>query len=142
MSGFEGYIPYKPRRKSKNDPMPEVQMQPLPTAMVRIATNIKAKQDKDVKKGMALVEERIEEQKLADNKIIIVDVTDLLQQSFTGLVANKLASLYKRPVILLREKQDEEGVYGGSGRNYSKFALDNLNDFLTETQLFESVQGE
>lgn len=141
MAGIEGYIPYKPRRKSKNDPMPEVQMQPLPTAMVRIATNIKAKQDKDVKKGMALVEERIEEQKLADNKIIIVDVTDLLQQSFTGLVANKLASLYKRPVILLREKQDQEGVYGGSGRNYSKFALDNLNDFLTETQLFESVSG-
>lgn len=139
--GIEEYIAYKPRRKSKNDPMPEPIMQPLEEAMVRIATNIKAKQDKDVKKGMALVEERINEQGLDQNKIIFVDVTDLLQQSFTGLVANKLASQYKRPIILLREKQDEEGVYGGSGRNYSKFALDDLRGFLLDTQLFESVSG-
>ena len=142
MANIEDYLPYKPRRKSKNDPMPEVEMQPITVAMVRIATNIKARQDKDVKKGMALVQERIEEQELDNNKIIVVDVTDILQQSFTGLVANKVASLYKRPTLLLREKQSEEGVYGGSGRNYSKFALDDLRGFLLNTQQFDSIAGE
>lgn len=141
MANIEDYLPYKPRRKSKNDPMPEVEMQPITVAMVRIATNIKARQDKDVKKGMALVQERIGEQELDNNKIIVVDVTDILQQSFTGLVANKIASLYKRPTLLLREKQSEEGVYGGSGRNYSKFALDDLRGFLLNTQQFESIAG-
>lgn len=141
MANIEDYLPYKPRRKSKNDPMPEVEMQPITVAMVRIATNIKARQDKDVKKGMTLVQERIEEQELDNNKIIVVDVTDILQQSFTGLVANKIASLYKRPTLLLRDKQSEEGVYGGSGRNYSKFALDDLRGFLLNTQQFESIAG-
>lgn len=141
MANIEGCIPYKPRRKSKNDPMPEVEMQPLPVAMVRIATSIKTKQDKEAKKGIELVEERIESLNLTDNKMIIVDVTDILPSAFTGLVANKLATAYKRPVLLLRDDSKSEGFYGGSGRNYSKFALDNLNTFLTETNLFEFVQG-
>ena len=140
LAGFDDTVEYKPRKSAKN-PNPQLETQSIQTAMVRIATNVKARQDKEVKKGMALVEERIEELNLTANKIIVVDVSDLLQQSFTGLVANKLASLYKRPVILLREKQDQEGVYGGSGRNYSKFALDNLNDFLMGTQQFNEVQG-
>ena len=140
LAGFDDTVEYKPRKSAKN-PNPQVEQQSIQTAMVRISINIKGRQDKEVKKGMNLVQERIEELQLVENKIIIVDVSDILPQTFTGLVANKLASLYKRPVILLREKQDKDGYYGGSGRNYSKFALDDLRTFLLETGQFENIQG-
>ena len=84
----------------------------------------------------------IESEGLAEEKIIMMDVTDILAQSHTGLVANKLASQFKRPVILLRDKKNDETSYGGSGRNYSRFAVGDLNGFLTATGQFESVSGK
>lgn len=138
--GVQEEIEYKPR-KSKNNPNPTLEIQSLQQAMIRISLGIKAKQDREVKKGMELVEQRIEEQGLEEDKIIIVDISDILSQTFTGLVANKLATKYKRPCILLREKQTDTNFYGGSGRNYSKFALDDLRGFLLSTQMFDEVQG-
>lgn len=140
LAGLQAEVEYKPRKSAKN-PDPQVEIQTLQKAMVRACKSIKGKQDREIKKSVATMLSYIEEEGLADEKVIMMDVTDVLAQSHTGLVANKLASQFKRPVILLRDKKSDEGVYGGSGRNYSRFAIGDLNKFLMETGQFESVSG-
>jgi single-stranded-DNA-specific exonuclease len=140
LAGFRAEVEYKPRKSAKN-PNPQIEIQTLQKAMVRVCKSIKGKQDREIKKSVATMLDHIEAEGLAEEKIIMMDVTDVLAQSHTGLVANKLASQFKRPVILLRDKKNDDSSYGGSGRNYSRFAVDNLRLFLLETGQFESVSG-
>lgn len=129
---------YTPR-KTKNNPNPKVESQTLQEFMARQISNIKSRQDREVKKGVEKLHAKIEGDKLDKNKILIVDGTNELDQTFTGLVANKLASEYKRPVILLREF--DKNTYGGSGRNYSLSAIENLREFLQEQGTFDEILG-
>ena len=70
----------------------------------------------------------------------MLNVTNTLDQAFTGYVAGKIANYFKRPVLLMRENKDDVTM-GGSGRNYNKFAIDNLQKFLLDTQLFNKCAG-
>jgi len=100
--GIEDLREYQPRRKKKTDDKPPVEIHTLQKTMVRESNNIKSRQDKLVTKSMEQLIEIIETQKLNNNKVIIVDATDILEKSFTGLVANKLTNIYKRPIIILK----------------------------------------
>ncbi|MDD4779078.1 MAG: DHH family phosphoesterase [Tissierellia bacterium] len=133
--GKEGTKEYQPRRKNKDDPKPEIEIQTLQQAMAREVVNIKARQDRLVKKGMELLIEKINLLKLDVNKVIMVDGTEEIEKTFTGLVANKLSEIYKRPVVVLKKikNNDEEITYGGSFRNYS------LSPIVSLMELFESV---
>ena len=123
---------YQPRRKKKTDPKPEPIEVTLQEDMVRVCTNIKAKQDREVKKMKDSVEERIEEKKLADGKIIVVNASEIIKDgSMTGLIANKIASQYMKPVLLLREKDDT--TFGGSARNFNMSPLDDLRGVINKT---------
>lgn len=106
----------------------------------RLLTNIKAKQGRIRDKGVALIEERIEQKSLLDNKILIVNVTDILDKNLTGLVANKLSQKYKRPTLLLRY-DNEKKTLSGSGRGYEKGAIKDLKQFLQSTEMFIFVEG-
>ena len=140
LAGFQAEVEYTPRKSAKNpNPVPVVES--LQRAMVRVCKTIKGKQDREIKKSVEKVLKQIEENNMSDDKVIILDVTETLLQSHTGLVANKLATQFKRPVILLRDKKNEEGKCGGSGRNYSRFAVSQLREFLIETGQFEFVSG-
>jgi single-stranded-DNA-specific exonuclease len=141
--GKEEMIEYQPRRKSKEDPKPPIEIQTLQKSMVRETTNIKARQDKLVKQGMELLIEKIENEKLNNNKVIIVNGTDILEKSFTGLVANKLTSIYKRPIIILKKMKEEKGkiIYGGSFRSYDLFPVESLLDTLLSLGTFIMVAG-
>lgn len=130
---------YQPRRKKKTDEKPPIEVQDLQTYMARVCINIKARQDKMVTKGFELIQNKIKENHLDNNKVIIVDGTEELEQTFTGYVANKIAGYYKRPALVCRQKAD--GKIGGSGRNYDLFALDNFRQFLLDTNEFDKVSG-
>ena len=130
---------YQPRRKKKTDEKPPIEVQDLQTYMARVCINIKARQDKMVTKGFELIQNKIKENHLDNNKVIIVDGTEELEQTFTGYIANKIAGYYKRPALVCRQKAD--GKIGGSGRNYDLFALDNFRQFLLDTNEFEKVSG-
>lgn len=138
---------YQPRRKHKEDPKPEIIIQTLQECMIRETTNIKARQDKLVKKSMEVLAEIIEAQKLNNNKVVIVNATDVLEKSFSGLVANKLAGIYKRPVIILKqmskktEDEKEETVFGGSFRSYDLFPVESFMDTLREVDTFILLGG-
>ena len=107
--------------------------------MARECVNIKSRQDRQVKKGVEEIEKKIKDKELDKNKVLMVDGTDILDNNFTGLVANKLASAYRRPTILL--KKHKNGLYGGSGRNYRLSPIIDLRNFLLKLDTFESVEG-
>ena len=139
---------YQPRRKHKEDPKPEIIIQTLQECMIRETTNIKARQDKIVKKSMEELVEIIETQKLNDNKVIIINATDILEKSFSGLVANKLASIYKRPIIILKQmkknelkNKEQETIFGGSFRSYNLFPIISFMDILKEIDTFIMLGG-
>jgi len=145
--GKEEMREYQPRRKKKTDPKPDVIMQTLQECMIRESTNIKARQDKLVTKSMEELVKIIESEKLNENKIIMVNATDILEKSFSGLVANKLAGIYKRPVIVLKqikkekESNEKEKIYGGSFRSYDLFPVVSFMDVLKELDTFIMLGG-
>jgi single-stranded-DNA-specific exonuclease len=114
--------------------------QSIQTDTARLLTNVKARQGRIRDKCAELIEERIQERNLLDNKILIVNVTDILDKNLTGLVANSLTKKYKRPVLLLRYNE-EEGTLNGSGRGYEKGAIKDLRQFLQKTGKFIYVEG-
>lgn len=139
--GIQENIEYQPKRKKKEDPKPDIEIHSLQKTMARVCGNIKARQDALVKASVAELNKKIEEKKLANNKLLIVDCTDILESTFTGLVANKLAQQYKRPAIILREKATGKKMYGGSCRNYDLFPIVNFKDFLSKLETFKSLGG-
>lgn len=132
--GSNETLPYK-KRGSKE----EIQ-QPIPEAMARICTNVKAKQNRERDKNLQVIEERIQEKNLLENKILIVDVTGILEHTLTGLVASQLAEKYKRPVILLRFNE-EKNHFGGSARGYDKGVIKDVRQFLLDSGKFIYAMG-
>lgn len=129
---------YQPRRKHASDPKPPIEIHTLQQTMARVCSNVKNRQDKDVRSFMKKLEEEIEKKELDKNSVIIIDATDIVdKKTVTGLVANKLAEKYRRPIVILRAK--DKDYYGGSGRGYDKGTIDNFNSFLEETGVFECM---
>ena len=129
--GEQETIIYKPRRKSKNDPVPEPEEHTLQWDMARTCCNVKSRQDTAVRSFMEKVEEIIKKTEANKNTILFVDCSSVIdKKTVTGLVANKLASKYYRPVVLLRAFSPTE--FGGSCRNYSQCEIKNLRDFLRQ----------
>jgi single-stranded-DNA-specific exonuclease len=110
------------------------------TASARLLTNIKSRQARLRDKGAIAIEERIQGRNLLDNKVLIVNVTDILDKNLTGLVANILSKKYKRPVLLLRYDEEIQ-TFSGSSRGYEKGAIKDLRQFLLNTGKFEFVEG-
>lgn len=129
---------YQPRRKHKDDPKPPIEIHSLQKTMARVCSNVKSRQDRDVRNFMKSLEKKIEEQHLDNNSVIIIDATDIIdKKTVSGLVANKLTEKYHRPIVILRTYNDE--YYGGSGRGYDKGNIDNFNSFLEDTHLINCM---
>ena len=86
----------------------------------RFCSSLKAKQQREVKniiegntkvKG---IKESIDDS--PDKKVLVINITDYIEDGeLTGLIANKLMGLYKKPILALRKISDKD-EYGGSGR--------------------------
>jgi len=135
------YQPRRPRGAGKNSPKPPIEIHSLQKTMARVCGNVKERQDKEVREDMKTLDDAIQEQQLDKNSVIIIDATEIVdKKTVTGLVANKLAEKYHRPIVILRSRNDE--LYGGSGRGYEKGKIDNFRTFLNETNVFECAGHE
>lgn len=92
---------------------------PLENEAVRIATNLKSKQDKARDKAMDKLVEESELKGLNSGKVFIADVTDYADGEITGLVANKALDYANKPILLLRKNKDGDG-YTGSARGLTE----------------------
>ena len=126
-----------PKRATKDNPNKEPIHELLVPHMIRVMETLKREQDKQKKDSTKELVDIIESSDLKDSKIIIMDTTGIINSTHTGITSNELAKRYQRPVILLTEYNDEE--FGGSARNYDKFELDNLNEFICESGLASAV---
>lgn len=115
--------------------------EPISKHAARKAYNLKNKQNRLRDKGLAEIQERIESKGSDKNKIIIVNVSNILDKTLTGLVANKVAETYKRPALLFRVKESNGEHVGGSARGYEKGAVKDLKQFLNDTNQFVFCEG-
>ena len=114
------------------------------TRAARLCYNAKNRQGKDVQKGVDAIDEVIKEKEIYKDKVMFINVSDILGETLTGLVAIKIAEKYNKPCLLLRrQKAREDGslYYGGSCRNFDNSPIESLKDFLDSTGTFEFVQG-
>lgn len=101
--------------------------------------NIKNRQDKLADQGLVQLEFIIEENKLLDNKVLLITLPDFsLDKNIVGLMANKLMGKYKRPVAVLNKTP--EG-WMGSARGYEKSQLKDFKDFLLASGIPTLAQG-
>lgn len=111
-------------------------VEPLFIRATRIVTNIKSRQTKMRDKSIERIQELIESQGLNNNKIITVVVDEEIDRNLSGLIANKLLGIYKKPVIIL--KKNEENFLRGSARGHG---LEDFKDFINKTEMVEYAEG-
>ncbi len=130
--GMDDFFGYTKRDKT------EIQ-ESIYERVARLATNCKAKQDRQIEKGIEIVENDIIENDRNKNKILFALATEDLDFAFTGLVAMKLSSKFNKPVVLLREGKN--GYMSGSGRNCQGSPLTNFKDFLLSFGYLKWAKG-
>lgn len=126
---------YKKRGEDKEVP------EDIYTRAARLCSNAKSRQDKLRTSGLYDVVDHVKANGFDKNKIIFANVTDILGATMTGVVAIKVAEYFGRPCLLLREKREAKGVYGGSARNINNSPIVGLKDFLNSLGAFESASG-
>ena len=126
LCNFEEERVHIPLRKTKDNPDKLPVHESLQKNIIRRAKSIKSHQDNEVKKEFKTIQDLVDD----TDKVIIVDVTEVISPGHSGLIANKLAHYYMRPVILVNDK-------GGSGRGYDKHPIDNFNEWISESGIIE-----
>lgn len=112
----------------------------------RLAKNAKSRQDKMRTDGLNKVLEEVGEIN-EDDKVVVCDVSDFLDEGLTGITAIRVAEHYQRPCILLKKhiKTDENGnditTYGGSMRNYDKSPVEDFQSVINSCPAFNYCMG-
>ena len=96
------------------------------------------KQKKLTEESATLLSEQVAVYDLDKFPILVVNAGDSVDGNSTGLIANKLADMYKRPCLLMRRKGD---ICKGSARGYDKCSIVDFNKWCTDTGLFEFCEG-
>lgn len=121
------------------------QMETRVEQAVRACSNVKNRQSKEQDKATEIIEEIIQKENLLDNKILAVRLKPeyAVNSNLTGLVANRLMSVYNRPTLILNQIKDEEQgiVWSGSARGYEKGKLGGFREALESSDLTLLAQG-
>lgn len=113
----------------------------------RLAANAKSRQDAAKKKMITFLCKKIDKEKLADHKILLVALNEKeseeVNPNIVGLAAMDIAKKYNRPTLILRYACEEDGVvyYTGSGRSNNYTDFPSFKAFLEETGLCMFVAG-
>lgn len=112
---------------------------------------IKNRQTKSQEASIDLIERLIVQENLLSHKILIVRLEKkyAIDTNLTGLVANKFASEYKRPTLILNQKRkvisedsdSEYDVWEGSGRGVNESSFTDFRAFLDDSKYFYLAQG-
>ena len=107
----------------------------------RECSNARNRQNKSLDEAVFAAEAKIHKYDLLENRILFVrlDEDDTFPSELNGLLAMKLSAKFKRPTIVAR--LNKEGYNRGSMRGLNQSELVSFKDFLTESNMFEYVQG-
>lgn len=132
-------FPYKPR-KSKDNPNPTEQAESLYDHIARVCVNIKAKQDKECEKGSSPMIDAGS----SSEDVLVVFENDEMSAELTGLVANKVCNAIKKPTLILRKLDCEEGktpLYTGSARNFNNSFVGNFKQEIINSGCVKEALG-
>lgn len=104
--------------------------------VIRLMKSYKGKQDRLKKNALP---ELIKMVKNNQDKVAIIDATNVLDSALTGVVAIKVSEELNVPVLLL-QKRDEES-YGGSGRAFDNCPIDDFRALVDECPYTTLAQG-
>lgn len=138
------------------------QEEPLIEQALRTAINVKSRQTKAQEAGMALLEEKIEEEDLLDNKVLVflLEKGDIAA-GLAGLAGNKIMAKYQKPCCVLtrcKEVETDDDVppweeptnkkeiitYAGSARGCEAVGVNTFKDVcesFSETIYAQGHQG-
>lgn len=107
----------------------------------RECSNARNRQNKSLETAMDRTEIKIHKYDLLENRVLFIrlDEDDTFPSELNGLLAMKLSAKFKRPTIVAR--LNEQGFNRGSMRGLNQSELVSFKDFLTESGMFEYVQG-
>lgn len=126
-------VKYKPRGSDEI-------YEPFVVNMARRCYNLRNRQSKSNSKMVDVLIEKIDSEQLDSNQVIVINANELLNDSnLSGLVANQLASRYKKPTIIFSKLKD--GILTGSARGYDKSDLKDFKQIVLETGFFEYAVG-
>ena len=124
------YFEYK--KKATKDHPAEIIQESIYDRAARLSKNAKSRQDKARDKAVEEIINMIGDVS-DDQKVILVDITDVTESSLTGLIAIKISEKYGRPCILVNGD-------GGSARNFKHSPIESFKNVVNRTEIF-SGQG-
>lgn len=136
----DAWFEYK-KRATKDKPA-EVIQESIYDRAARLAKNAKARQDKSREKSVQMIFDQIGEN--PTDKVIMCDVSEILDGGMTGVCAIKVAEKYNRPCLLLKKYYDYKTntlVFGGSGRNINHSPIESFRDLVESNNQFNFAQG-
>lgn len=118
----------------------------------RNCVNIKNRQTKTRDASLEIIEQKIEEENLLENKVLLIRLSGAQRTTLGGLIANQLMSIYKKPVLILSQTEhkilDEQGKvvnteiwWEGSFRGPNIPGLENLKEFFEKCPIIEYTAG-
>lgn len=118
---------------------------PLYDEAVLVAERVKRRQTKLQDETMILLDQKIKQENLLENAIIICTCNPgEVEKNLAGLVANKLQAKYQKPCLVLTKNKsfnDKEYFFRGSSRNYSQSELQDLKSICESTNDIEFAAG-
>ena len=104
----------------------------------RLCESYKRKQQKMTGDYTEILKEQINKFGLNEYPVICCKADKSFEKTFTGLIANKLTSMYSKPCLLLRDCND---ILMGSARGFDKSHIKDIKDFCLQTKLFDLAEG-
>lgn len=136
------YEEFEYKKPARGGNPSQIVIEDIYTRAARLAKNAKSRQDKRRDAAEKLIAEN--HMIVPTDKVALIDVTNIIDSSLTGVVAIKIAEKYGRPCILVKEYFNEETqsyVYKGSARNIDNSPIESFKDVINDTSSFTLAQG-
>ena len=135
------FFEYK-KRATKDKPAETIQ-ESIYDRAARLCKNAKSRQDKQKEKSVEQIAEIVQSIPF-DDKVVMIDTSDILDNGLTGVVAIKIAEMFNKPCILLNKFLDKKTgkiTYGGSARNVNHSPIESFKDIVNSTNVFNFGKG-
>lgn len=135
------FFEYK-KRATKEKPAETIQ-ESIYDRVARLCKNAKSRQDKLKEKCVSQIAE-IAQRVPQEDKVVMIDTSDILDNGLTGVVAIKIAEMFHKPCILLNKFLDKKTgkiIYRGSARNIDNSPINSFKDIVNSTNVFNFGKG-
>ena len=131
------------KKRATKDKSAETIQESIYDRAARLCKNAKSRQDKQKEKSVEQIAE-IAQSIPFDDKVVMIDTSDILDNGLTGVVAIKIAEMFNKPCILLNKFLDKKTgkiTYGGSARNVNHSPIESFKDIVNSTNVFNFGKG-